>query len=42
MASWIALRKRIAFESGQSVLEPATGNAGLMAVQIAEHLGACA
>ncbi|MGO9819309.1 MAG: zinc-binding dehydrogenase [Solirubrobacteraceae bacterium] len=41
MASWIALRKRIAFESGQSVLVlGATGNAGRMAVQIAKHLGA--
>jgi NADPH:quinone reductase-like Zn-dependent oxidoreductase len=41
MASWIALRKRIAFEPGQSVLVlGATGNAGQMAVQIAKHLGA--
>jgi NADPH:quinone reductase-like Zn-dependent oxidoreductase len=42
MSSWIALRNRIAFEAGQSVLVlGATGNAGRMAVQIARHLGAC-
>ncbi len=41
MSSWIALRKRIAFQPGQSVLVlGATGNAGRMAVQIAKHLGA--
>jgi NADPH:quinone reductase-like Zn-dependent oxidoreductase len=41
MSSWIALRRRIAFEPGQSVLVlGATGNAGQMAVQIAKHLGA--
>ena len=41
MASWIALRKRIAFQPGQGVLVlGATGNAGRMAVQIANHLGA--
>lgn len=41
MASWIALRQRIAFEPGQSVLVlGATGNAGQMAVQVARHLGA--
>jgi len=41
MASWIALRQRIAFEPGQRVLVlGATGNAGQMAVQIAKHLGA--
>jgi len=41
MASWIALRKRIALQPGQSVLVlGATGNAGQMAVQIAKHLGA--
>ena len=41
MSSWIALRKRIAFEPGQSVLIlGATGNAGQMAVQIAKRLGA--
>ena len=36
MSSWIALRRRIAFEPGQSVLVlGATGNAGQLAVQIA-------
>jgi len=41
MASWIALRKRIAFQPGQSVLVlGATGSAGQMTVQIAKHLGA--
>ena len=41
MSSWIALRNRIAFEPGQSVLVlGATGNAGRMAVQIAKRLGA--
>jgi NADPH:quinone reductase-like Zn-dependent oxidoreductase len=41
MSSWIALRNRIAFQPGQSVLVlGATGNAGQMAVQIAKHLGA--
>ncbi len=41
MASWVALRQRIAFEPGQSVLVlGATGNAGQMAVQIAKRLGA--
>jgi NADPH:quinone reductase-like Zn-dependent oxidoreductase len=41
MASWIALRRRIVFEPGQSVLVlGATGNAGQLAVQIAKHLGA--
>jgi NADPH:quinone reductase-like Zn-dependent oxidoreductase len=41
MGSWIALRKRIAFEEGQRVLVlGATGNSGHMAVQIAKHLGA--
>ncbi len=41
MSSWIALRKRIAFQPGQSVLVlGATGNAGRMAVQIAKRLGA--
>ena len=41
MSSWIALRKRIAFEPGQSVLVlGATGSAGQMAVQMAKHLGA--
>ncbi|MEV4313523.1 zinc-binding alcohol dehydrogenase family protein [Actinocrispum sp. NPDC049592] len=41
MSSWVALRRRIAFQPGQSVLVlGATGNAGQMAVQIARHLGA--
>ncbi|MET8964120.1 zinc-binding alcohol dehydrogenase family protein [Streptomyces sp. NPDC004074] len=41
MSSWVALRRRIEFRSGQSVLVlGATGNAGQMAVQIARHLGA--
>jgi NADPH:quinone reductase-like Zn-dependent oxidoreductase len=41
MSSWVALRRRVAFQPGQSVLVlGATGNAGQMAVQIARHLGA--
>jgi NADPH:quinone reductase-like Zn-dependent oxidoreductase len=41
MSSWVALRRRISFEPGQSVLVlGATGNAGQLAVQIARHLGA--
>ncbi|MFI9650749.1 zinc-binding alcohol dehydrogenase family protein [Streptomyces sp. NPDC052040] len=41
MSSWVALRRRIDFRPGQSVLVlGATGNAGQMAVQIARHLGA--
>ncbi len=41
MSSWVALRRRIAFAPGQSVLVlGATGNAGRMAVQVAAHLGA--
>ena len=41
MSSWVALRRRISFEAGQSVLVlGATGNAGRMAVQVAKHLGA--
>ncbi len=43
MSSWIALRRRIRFEAGQSVLIlGATGNAGRMAVQVAKRLGASA
>jgi NADPH:quinone reductase-like Zn-dependent oxidoreductase len=43
MSSWIALRRRIRFEEGQSVLIlGATGNAGRMAVQVARRLGASA
>src|SRR5262249_12781408 len=41
MSSWIALRRRVAIEPGQSVLVlGATGNAGAMAVQVAKLLGA--
>jgi NADPH:quinone reductase-like Zn-dependent oxidoreductase len=41
MSSWVALRRRIRFSPGQSVLVlGATGSAGQMAVQIARHLGA--
>ncbi|MGW2682466.1 quinone oxidoreductase family protein [Streptomyces sp. NPDC001414] len=41
MSSWVALRRRITFRAGQSVLVlGATGNAGRAAVQIARHLGA--
>ncbi len=41
MSSWVALRKRVPFERGQTVLVlGATGNAGQMAVQIAKLLGA--
>jgi NADPH:quinone reductase-like Zn-dependent oxidoreductase len=41
MSSWVALRRRIDFVPGQSVLVlGATGNAGGMAVQVAKHLGA--
>src|SRR6202161_2274115 len=41
MSSWVALRRRISFEPGQSVLVlGATGNAGRLAVQAAKYLGA--
>jgi NADPH:quinone reductase-like Zn-dependent oxidoreductase len=41
MSSWVALRRRVPLEPGQSVLVlGATGNAGTMAVQIARRLGA--
>jgi NADPH:quinone reductase-like Zn-dependent oxidoreductase len=41
MSSWVALRQRISFKTGQKVLVlGATGNAGQMAVQIAKLLGA--
>jgi len=41
MSSWVALRRRIDFQSGQNVLIlGATGNAGRMAVQVAKLFGA--
>ena len=41
MSSWVALRQRVQFQAGQNVLVlGATGNAGQMAVQIAELFGA--
>lgn len=41
MSSWIALRRRIDFRPGQSVLVMgATGNAGRLAIQVARMLGA--
>lgn len=41
MASWVALRRRLEFRSGQSVLIlGATGNAGRCAIQVARRLGA--
>lgn len=41
MSSWVALRRRIEFQPGQSVLIlGATGNAGRMAVQVAKRLDA--
>ncbi|MEU2723327.1 zinc-binding alcohol dehydrogenase family protein [Streptomyces smyrnaeus] len=41
MSSWCALRTRVPFQAGQSVLvHGATGNAGSMAVKVAKHLGA--
>jgi NADPH:quinone reductase-like Zn-dependent oxidoreductase len=41
MSSWVALRRRIAFQPGQDVLVlGATGSAGRMAVQVARRLGA--
>jgi len=41
MSSWIALRQRTRFQTGQDVLVlGATGNAGAMALQVARHLGA--
>jgi D-arabinose 1-dehydrogenase-like Zn-dependent alcohol dehydrogenase len=41
MSAWVALRRRVVLEPGQSVLVlGATGNAGTMAVQVAKRLGA--
>lgn len=41
MSSWVALRRRIDFEPGQTVLIlGATGSSGRMAVQVAKRLGA--
>jgi NADPH:quinone reductase-like Zn-dependent oxidoreductase len=41
MSSWVALRRRIDFEPGQTALIlGATGSSGRMAVQVAKHLGA--
>ncbi len=41
MSAWVALRRRVPLQPGQSVLVlGATGNAGTMAVQIAKRLGA--
>ncbi|GAA4684378.1 zinc-binding alcohol dehydrogenase family protein [Frondihabitans cladoniiphilus] len=41
MSSWVALRQRISFEAGQSVLIlGATGSAGRMAIGVARMLGA--
>jgi NADPH:quinone reductase-like Zn-dependent oxidoreductase len=41
MSSWVALRRRVPIQPGQSVLVlGATGNAGTMAVQVAKRLGA--
>jgi NADPH:quinone reductase-like Zn-dependent oxidoreductase len=41
MSSWVALRRRITFQPGQSVLIlGATGSSGQLAVQVAKRLGA--
>jgi NADPH:quinone reductase-like Zn-dependent oxidoreductase len=41
MSSWVALRRRVDFRPGQSVLVlGATGSAGRLAIQVAKHLGA--
>lgn len=41
MSSWVALRRRIDFQTGQKVLIfGATGSAGRLAIQVAKHLGA--
>ena len=41
MSAWVALRRRVPIQPGQSVLVlGATGNAGTMAIQVARRLGA--
>ena len=41
MSSWVALRRRVPLQPGQSVLVlGATGNAGAMAVRVSKRLGA--
>ncbi|SCF49718.1 Zinc-binding dehydrogenase [Streptomyces sp. LcepLS] len=41
MSSWVALRRRIAFQKGQRIaILGANGNAGRMAIQIAKRFGA--
>jgi NADPH:quinone reductase-like Zn-dependent oxidoreductase len=41
MSSWVALRRRVDFAPGQTVLIlGATGSSGRMAVQVAKRLGA--
>ena len=41
MSAWVALRRRVPIQAGQSVLIlGATGSAGQMAVQVAKRLGA--
>lgn len=41
MSAWVALRRRVPLQPGQSVLVlGATGNAGRMAIQVAKRLGA--
>src|SRR6202041_4093029 len=41
MSAWVALRRRVPLQPGQSVLVlGATGDAGTMAVQVARRLGA--
>ena len=40
MSSWVALRQRVRFQAGQSVLVLGAGNAGQIAVQVAKLLGA--
>jgi NADPH:quinone reductase-like Zn-dependent oxidoreductase len=41
MSGWVALRRRVPLQPGQSVLVlGATGNAGRMAIQVAKRLGA--